>query len=98
MTMSKLTVVARVTARKDSVASVKAELLKLIVPTRNEAGCIEYCLQQDNDDPALFIFYETWESAACLERHMNSDHFKAYVRDVDGLIEDKVVNKMTRIE
>ena len=98
MTMSQLTVVAKLVAKKESVESVKSELLKLIAPTRKEDGCIEYNLHQDNEDPALFIFYETWECAACLEKHINTDHFKAYVRTVEGMIKEKVVNKMTRIE
>lgn len=95
--MSTVTVVAKVTAKKDAVDTVKSELLKLIEPTRKESGCIGYTLHQDNEDPALFVFYETWESLACLERHMNSEHFKEYVKVVGSLIEDKVVHKMTRI-
>ena len=96
--MSKLTVVAKVVAKKESVESVKSELLKLIAPTRKENGCIDYRLHQDNNDPAVFIFYENWESAACLEKHINTDHYKAYVKAVDGLIEEKIINKLTPIE
>lgn len=96
--MSKLSVVAKVVARKNFVESVKNELLKLIVPTRKENGCNEYNLHQDNEDPAVFIFYETWENAACLGDHINSDHYKAYVKAVDGMLDEKIVNKMTRIE
>ncbi|MBI2354422.1 MAG: antibiotic biosynthesis monooxygenase [Deltaproteobacteria bacterium] len=95
--MSRVTVVARVVAKRDAVAAVKAELLKLIVPTRGEGGCIEYTLHQDNEDPAVFVFYETWENASCLEQHTGTDHYKAYVGAVAGMIEGKVVNKMTRI-
>ena len=95
--MSRVTVVAKVVAKQDSVEAVKAELLKLIVPTRNENGCIEYNLHQDNADPAQFLFYETWENAACLEQHMKTDHFKGYVDAVAGMLEKKVVNLMTRI-
>jgi len=98
MNMPQLTVVAKVVARKDSVEPVKAELLRLIAPTRNEEGCIEYRLHQDHDDPAVFIFYENWKSEACLARHMESAHFKDYVIAVDGLLEGKTVNRMTRIE
>jgi len=96
--MSQLTIVAKLVAMKESVESVKSELLKLIAPTRNEDGCIDYRLHQDNVDPAIFVFYENWESAACLEKHMKSDHYKAYVRAVDGLLEEKVVHKMTLVE
>lgn len=96
--MSRLTVVAKVIAKKDSVVIVKSELLKLVEPTRKENGCIEYHLHQDNEEPSVFVFYETWESLACLESHMNTEHFKSYVNTVGGLIEEKVVHKMTRIE
>lgn len=96
--MSKLTVVAKVVAKTDFVETVKMELLRLIAPTRKEDGCIEYNLHQDNEDPAVFVFYETWESLACLENHMNSEHFKIYVNVVGSMIEEKVVHKMTRIE
>ncbi len=95
--MTQLTVVAQITAKKESVDAVKAELLKLITPTRNEDGCIEYCLHQDNNEPSVFIFYETWENPACLEMHMNTDHFKSYVTAVGTMIEEKTVHKMTRI-
>lgn len=97
MTMPELTVVAKVVAKKEFMGSVKSELLKLIVPTRKEDGCIDYRLHQDNEDPAVFIFYETWKSLACLERHIESDHFKSYVNAVDGMIEDKEVHKMTLV-
>jgi quinol monooxygenase YgiN len=39
--MSRLTVVARLVARKEYADVVKGELLKLIAPTRGEEGCIE---------------------------------------------------------
>ncbi len=96
--MSKLTVVAKVVAKQGSVEKVRSELLKLIEPTRKEDGCIEYNLHQDNEDPAVFVFHETWDNLACLEKHMNTDHFRSYISAVDGLIEDKAVHKMTRIE
>jgi len=95
--MSKITVIAKIVAKKDSVETVKAELLKLIPPTKRESGCIEYNLHQDNQNPSIFLFYETWESAASIEIHINTDHYKAYVKVLDGMLEEKVVNKMTRI-
>jgi quinol monooxygenase YgiN len=95
--MSQVTVVAQVVARKGAVESVRNELLKLVAPTRGEEGCIEYRLQQDRDDPTVFIFYENWESEACLTSHMESDHFKAYVCAVDGLLAEKTVRRLTMI-
>jgi quinol monooxygenase YgiN len=95
--MSIVTVVANLTVKADAIEAVKAELLKLIEPTRAEEGCIEYRLHQDNDNPALFTFYENWESMACLERHMNSEHFRNYIAAVEEKVVDKIVHKMTEI-
>jgi quinol monooxygenase YgiN len=93
--MSKVTVVAKLIVKADAVAMVKPELFKLIAPTRAEQGCLEYRLHQDNDDPAVFIFYENWEDMGCLDRHMNSDHFRSYAAAVGDMVIDKVVHRMT---
>ena len=95
--MTNITVIAKIVAQQEFIEAVKAELLKLVLPTRQENGCIEYTLHQDNQNPALFIFYETWESAAAIEKHINSDHNKANAKALDGMLEDKVVNKLSRI-
>ncbi|QXE87394.1 antibiotic biosynthesis monooxygenase [Geomonas nitrogeniifigens] len=95
--MSKVTVVAKLTVKQDAIDQVKPELLKLITPTRAEKGCLEYRLHQDNDNPAVFTFYENWESLACLDSHMNSNHFSSYVAAIGDLLEDKVVHQMTEI-
>jgi quinol monooxygenase YgiN len=95
--MSTVTVVAKVVAKRESVESVRGELLKLIAPTRGEEGCIEYRLHQDNEDPAVFIFCENWESEACLARHLESAHFKNYVSAIDGMLKEKNVRRMTMI-
>jgi len=96
--MSNLTVVAKVVAKQDSIENVRNELLKLIPSTRSENGCIEYNLHQDNENPAVFVFYETWKNLACLEDHMNTEHFKSFVNAVGSLVEEIAVHKMTRIE
>jgi len=93
--MSIVTVVAKVVAKQDCIEAVKTELLKMVPLTRVEEGCLEYRLHQDNDHPATFVFFENWESPACLEKHMLSAHFKAYVLAVAGKIEEKAVQKMT---
>ena len=95
--MAKVTIVAKVTAKTDQIEAVKAELLKMIAPTRQEQGCIEYRLHQDNDNPAVFVFYENWESADSVDQHINSPHFKAYLAAVGDLLADKIVQMMTEI-
>ena len=95
--MSIVTVVAKLTVKEDAIETVKGELLKLVAPTREEEGCLEYRLHQDNDNPVIFIFYENWENMTCLERHINSAHYKRYAAAVGDLLADKVVHKMTEI-
>ncbi len=92
-----VTVVAKLIANSDSVEAVKSELLKMIEPTRLEDGCIAYRLHQDNDDPSVFVFYETWQDITCLVQHTQSSHYQAYVAAVGNLISDKTVHKMTEI-
>lgn len=95
--MSTVTVVAKVTAKSDAIEVVKVELIKMLASTRQEEGCLEYRLHQDHENPAVFVFYENWKSQVCLEQHMNSAHFQAYVAAVGDFISDKVVHKLTEI-
>ena len=95
--MAKISVVAKLVAKKEAVETVKIEALKMVVPTRQEPGCLEYRLHQDNEDPAVFIFYENWENLTCLEQHMNSTHFQSFVADVGDLLAEQVIHKMTEI-
>ncbi len=96
--MSNLIIIARVVAKEDSVQSVKSELLKLVAVAREEDGCIKYSMHQDNDNPAAFMFYETWASQASLEMHMNTDSFKAYLKATEGLVAEKRVYKLSSLE
>ena len=92
-----VTVVAKLIANRDSVEAVKSELIKMIEPTRQEDGCIAYRLHQDNDDPSVFVFYETWQDHTCLVQHTQSRHYQAFVAVVGNLMSDKTVHKMTEI-
>ena len=53
MKKSYLTLVVHILVKEAHREEIKAELLKLISPTRGEEGCIAYDLHQDNDNPNL---------------------------------------------
>jgi quinol monooxygenase YgiN len=93
-----LTIIARIEAKKDKVELVKAELLKLIEPSRKEKGCLQYDLHQDNKNPEIFTFFEKWETQDLWNNHMNNDHLKAYVKDTEGAVELFTINKMSQID
>jgi len=92
-----LTIVARVEAKEDKIEFVKSELIKLIEPTRKEAGCIKYELNQDNENPAVFIFYEKWENRELWQDHMNTDHLVAYKEATEGSVDNIILNEMTLV-
>lgn len=92
-----LTIVVKITVNEDAVAVVKSHMKNLVAETVKEDGCIEYRLHQDNDNPAIFFFYETWSSQEALHKHLESDHIRAYRTATGGLIADYSLHKLTRL-
>ena len=95
--MSKLTIVAHITAKSDKIEFVRAELEKLIDITRAEEGCLQYDLHQDNENSAHFMFYENWASRELWQKHMNAKHLNDYVAATEGAVDEFTVNEMTKL-
>lgn len=86
--MPAFTVIATIKAKPEAIDFVRAELVKLIAPTRDtDAGCISYVLHQDQADASLFYFVEQWESKALLDAHLQTPHFQAFVAATAGKLE-----------
>jgi quinol monooxygenase YgiN len=81
-----LRVVARITARPDTVDEVKALLGGLIEPTHKESGCITYELLQNRQDPTDFTFVEEWDCDASLDAHLASDHLSRALPRLQQLV------------
>ena len=92
-----LTILAQITAAPGKEGLVRAELEKLIPITRAEAGCIQYDLHVDNENPGFFVFYENWESRDLWQTHMNAPHLAAYMAATDGAVDAFVLNEMSKI-
>jgi quinol monooxygenase YgiN len=73
-----VTVVARFRADEGMERQLKELLLSLIAPSRSDKGCIRYDLHQSYDDPAVFVFYETWESKELLGEHSATPHVRQF--------------------
>lgn len=95
--MARLSIVAIVKAKKDSAEFVRGELSNLVPPTRCEEGCIQYLLHQDIETPEVFVFFETWESAEHLEKHLNTDHYQRCSSAIAGMVAEKTVHRLTGI-
>ncbi len=77
MNNQSLTVIAQIQAQPGRESAVRQELLALLVPSRADAGCLNYDLHQGLDNPALFLFHETWASPAHLEAHLRKPDLQA---------------------
>ncbi|MBN3940198.1 MAG: putative quinol monooxygenase [Nostoc sp.] len=86
MTNQTIYIVARLIALPNKVEELKALLLELIEPARQEAGAIEYKLLQNQDDPTDFTFVEEWTSDEALNTHLDSPHFRAAAAKLEGLV------------
>ncbi|MCH7225849.1 putative quinol monooxygenase [Haloferula sp. A504] len=95
--MSKLTIVARITAKPGKVGLVKEELMKLVPATRAEAGCLNYDLHQDQGEPAHFLFYENWETRDHWLAHMEAPHIREFQAKADEMVADVAVYEMDPI-
>jgi quinol monooxygenase YgiN len=69
-----LTVVARLRARPGRETELRHQLQRLVNPTRAEAGCITYELNESKSEPGLFLFYEVWKSDLDLDEHFQTPH------------------------
>ncbi|MBE9145761.1 putative quinol monooxygenase [Planktothrix mougeotii] len=85
MTQS-LRVVARVVALPDKIEALKAVLLALVEPTRQESGCLQYDLLQNQEDLTDFTFVEQWESLQHLQKHLASVHLQKSLTQIEGLV------------
>ena len=76
-------VVAFMHARPGQEDAVRRAVLDCVGPSRAEEGNISYAAHVDNEDVLLFVVVEHWQSAEARNRHLQTEHFKALVRDVD---------------
>jgi quinol monooxygenase YgiN len=60
-----------------------------------EAGCIQYDLHQDNQNPAIFLFFENWENRELWQDHMNNTHLAEFAKATEGATASITINEMT---
>lgn len=82
----KVTVVVRIKAQAGKEDEVRQELLDLLPPTREEAGCINFDMHQALDDDGLFLVHENWVSADDLERHFEMPHIRRWLTRSEALL------------
>ncbi|PZR94237.1 MAG: antibiotic biosynthesis monooxygenase [Stutzerimonas stutzeri] len=85
-----LTVIARLKAKSGMEDIVGESLKRLIEPTRAEAGCLEYVLHRDNNNPAIWILYERWLSRAALDAHFQQPYMQQLLERAPQMLDEGV--------
>jgi len=91
-----LTLVAKITAKPNKADELKKELEALLVPVRQEKGCMHYDLHYSVGDEGVFLFHETWLTVDDWNAHMESDLLKAFFAKEDELIESVDLSKWSK--
>nr|BFD39515.1 putative quinol monooxygenase [Pseudomonas sp. FFPRI_1] len=65
--------------RPERAEAFEAFFLGHVAASRAEAGCIEYHMLRDRQDPSRFIFYEVWASQAALDQHSSLPHMRQFL-------------------
>ena len=97
MIEGQVAVMARLRAREAGDGRLRAELVKLLAPTRAEAGCRVYELLQADADSRDFLFYEVWESKAALDAHLQQPHVQQFLRSSGDLLDGPLDITMWRV-
>ena len=93
-----LTVIASMRARPGKEQALEDALRALVEPTSKEAGYVNYDLHRGVEDPAVFFFYENWESAEHLDAHLQTPHLQQFVGIMDDLLDGGLsISRLRRI-
>ncbi|RYC43224.1 putative quinol monooxygenase [Pectobacterium zantedeschiae] len=80
-------IVATIQAKAEFIADVTATLKRVVSPSRQEAGNVQYDLHDVMDKPGSFVFFERWKDREALASHEQSSHFKSLLAELDGKTE-----------
>ena len=64
---------------RSHVAAAEPLFREILEATNKEKGCIEYRLFVKDDEPGFYVFIEEWESIDHLNAHIQTEHFKRIV-------------------
>lgn len=72
-------------ARLGKEVELKKALTTILAPTRQEAGCLFYNLHVAADNPARFLFHESWASKEHHAAHDQTPHIRNLLACIDEL-------------
>ena len=97
MSDEKIVLVARLKVREDAIEEAKKLALGLVADSRTEEGCINYDVHQGTDDPAVFVWHETWKDRAAFDEHLEKPYFKEFFAKAGALAAEPPQINLTRM-
>lgn len=73
-----------------------AALLDVVVPSREEPGCLSIHAYRSTRDPRLYYIHSRWKDEEAFERHAALPHTVRFVGRVEPLIDHRL--DVTRAE
>lgn len=92
-----LVIVARVQARQGAASQLVAAQGALVAVVRQQPGCLQYDLFEDEAQPGRVVFFERWRDRAAWEQHMRGAHMDAFRANAGPLIGDFDLLQMRQI-
>ncbi|WP_026694722.1 putative quinol monooxygenase [Peribacillus kribbensis] len=95
--MAEITINAILKAKQGEEEALRAAMIKVLEPSRSEAGCIQYTLHESEEDAGVFVFYEKWKDDAALQAHIQSPHYVEYRAVTKDLLAEREVYRLRQI-
>jgi quinol monooxygenase YgiN len=91
-------IMARITAKTESVTAVGQVLEALVLSTRKESGCISYELLHNDENPTEFVTVEAWVDQAAADLHMTTPHIaEAFAKAGPLLAVAPLIQRFTQV-
>lgn len=83
-------VLAFLYAKPGNEQRVHQELLKVVVETLKEPGCLKFEAHQSKENPREFVVYEHWRERADVDKHIALPHVQNFLNLGKELFEKPV--------
>jgi quinol monooxygenase YgiN len=73
-----LIIAGTVRVAPENLAGLKPHMVRMLVASRAEDGCVTYSYAEDVAEPGLIRVFEIWRDQAAVDAHVQSDHMKVW--------------------
>lgn len=85
-----VSLIAKIKAKPGSESDLEAAFRDMIKKVRAaEPGCQAYILHKSNQDPTMFVWFETYADQAAFDAHRKTDHMKEMGQRIANLLDGR---------